>query len=155
MSNYRILQYLARFHETNDISQNFSGITIGFWKDSKYFVDFWFRFWYFRKMIAKFWFLSIRFEISKFRTFRWQKLKKSILQLPIPENPKLAHEKGLLIAPVSCVTWSIFKLQKWHTPFWNPWGEGTQVTQTSCRSIIWGQCYKTFFVRDLRVFILS
>ncbi len=46
-----------RFDKTNDISQNFSGITLGFHEVSKYFVDFHFRFWYFRKMTTKFQFL--------------------------------------------------------------------------------------------------
>jgi hypothetical protein len=31
-----------RFHKTNDISQNFSGITLGFHEIVKYFVDFWY-----------------------------------------------------------------------------------------------------------------
>jgi hypothetical protein len=69
-------------HETNDISQNFSGITLGLCEILKYFVDFRFRFKYLRKMTAKFWLLSNSFEISKFRTFRWRKIKKSISQLP-------------------------------------------------------------------------
>jgi hypothetical protein len=29
-------------------------------------------------------------------------------------------EKGLSVAPVSYITWSIFKLHKWFTPFLNP-----------------------------------
>jgi hypothetical protein len=36
-------------------------------------------------MTAKFWFLLNTFEISKFHTFRWQKFKKSISQLPSSE----------------------------------------------------------------------
>ncbi len=71
-----------RFHKTNDISWNFSGITLGFHKISKYFVDFQFRFKYFQKMTAKFQLLLNRFEISNFCTFWWRTLKKSILQLP-------------------------------------------------------------------------
>jgi hypothetical protein len=71
-----------RFHKTNDISQNFSGITLGFCEVAKYFVDVWFLFRYFQKMAAKFWFHSNIFEILKFRTWRWQKLKKSMSQLP-------------------------------------------------------------------------
>ncbi len=55
-----------RFHETNNISQNFSGKTVGFCEISKYFVDFQFRFWYFQKMTAKFQFLS---NISKLQSF--------------------------------------------------------------------------------------
>jgi hypothetical protein len=34
------------FHKTNNISQNFSGITLGFREIMKYFVDFQFRFKY-------------------------------------------------------------------------------------------------------------
>jgi hypothetical protein len=70
-----------RFHETNDISRNFSCITLDFREIVKYFV-LCFCFWYFRKMTAKCWFLLNRFEMSKFCTFWWQKLKKSISQLP-------------------------------------------------------------------------
>ncbi len=43
-----------RFHKTNDISQNFSSITLGFCEVAKYFVDFRFRFRYFQKMTPKF-----------------------------------------------------------------------------------------------------
>ncbi len=43
-----------RFHETNDISRNFSGITLGFREVLKYFVDFQFCFRYFQKMTPKF-----------------------------------------------------------------------------------------------------
>ncbi len=67
---------LCDFTIVNDISQNFSGITLGFHEILKYFVDFWVCFWYFRKMIAKLQILSNRFKLSKFRTFRWRKLKK-------------------------------------------------------------------------------
>jgi len=42
----------------------------------------WFCFQYFWKMTAKFRFLSNSFEILKFWTWQWQKLKKSISQLP-------------------------------------------------------------------------
>ncbi len=65
-----------RFHETNDISQNFSGITLGFHEVAKYFVDFWFPFWYFQKMSSKFQFCSHRFEILKFQIWKWQLPKK-------------------------------------------------------------------------------
>ncbi len=82
MRNCEILQQLTRSHKTNDISQNFSGITLGFREVSKYFVDFWFCFWYFRKVTPNFWFCSYRFEILKFKTWQWWKFKKSILQLP-------------------------------------------------------------------------
>jgi len=74
-----------RIHKTNDISQNFSVITLGFHEISKYFVDFQFCFQYFQNMTAKFQFLSNRFKISKFHTFQWRKLKKSISQLPTGE----------------------------------------------------------------------
>ncbi len=62
-----------RFHETNDISQNFSGIILGFHEIAKFFVDFRFHSWYFQKMSAKFQLLSNRFEIMKFQTWQWQK----------------------------------------------------------------------------------
>ncbi len=52
-----------------------------FYKLSKYFVDFRFCFRYFQKMTPKFWFHSYRFEILKFRTLQWWKIKKSISQL--------------------------------------------------------------------------
>ncbi len=71
-----------RFYKTNDISQNFSGITLGFYEVSKYFVYFQFHYWYCQKMTVKFWFLLNWFKISKFCTFRWRKLKRSISQLP-------------------------------------------------------------------------
>ncbi len=32
----------------------------------------------------------------------------------------LVRKNGLSKAPVSCITWSIFKMHKWHTQFWNP-----------------------------------
>ncbi len=67
-----ILQQLTRFHKTNEISQNFSGITTDFCEIAKSFVDFRFR--YLRKMTAKFQFLLNRIKISKFRSFQWQKL---------------------------------------------------------------------------------
>jgi hypothetical protein len=70
------------FHETNEISQNLSGIILRFHSVAMYFVNVQFCFWYFQKMTAKFQFHSNRFEISKFRTWQWQKFKKSILQLP-------------------------------------------------------------------------
>ncbi len=66
-----------RFHETKDISQNFSGIiTLGFCEVAKYFVNFRFCFRYFQKMTAKFQFHLNRFEILKFQIWRWQNLKK-------------------------------------------------------------------------------
>jgi hypothetical protein len=91
LKSFRILQNLTRncvilqlmrFYKTNDISRNFSGTTLGFHEVSKYFVDFQFHYWYFQKMTAKFWFLLNWFKISKFCTFRWRKLKRSISQLP-------------------------------------------------------------------------
>ncbi len=82
MRNCVILQLLMRFHETYDISQNFSGITLGFCEILKYFVDFWFCFKYLQKMTAKFRLLLNSFKISKFCTFGWRKIKKSISQLP-------------------------------------------------------------------------
>ncbi len=80
--NCEILQYLMRFHETNDISGNFSSIILGIRDVVKYFVDFRFRIWYFWKMTAKFQFCLNRFDIFKFWTWWWWKLKKSISQLP-------------------------------------------------------------------------
>jgi len=41
-----------------------------------------FAFWCFRKFPAKFWSLSNWFKISKFWTWRWRTLKKSISQIP-------------------------------------------------------------------------
>ncbi len=78
-----------RFHETKHISQNFNGITLAFCEIWKYFFDFQFHFQYFQKMTAKFWFLLNKFEIWKFCTLRWWKLKKSISQLPIQIPTKL------------------------------------------------------------------
>ncbi len=63
-----------RFHKTNNISQNFSGITFDFREILKYFVVF--RFQFFQKMTAKFRFLLNRFEISKFSDFLMVKVKK-------------------------------------------------------------------------------
>jgi hypothetical protein len=71
-----------RFHKTNDISQNFSGVTLGFHEILKYFLDFCFHFRYFRKMTPKFQCHSYRCKISKFQTWQWRKFKKSISQLP-------------------------------------------------------------------------
>ncbi len=79
MRNYKILQKLMKFHETNRISVNFIGIIFYFCSFAMYFVDFCYSF---QKLIAKFQFHLDRFEISKFQTWRWPKLKKSILQLP-------------------------------------------------------------------------
>jgi hypothetical protein len=73
---------LKNLHQTNDTSQNLSGIILFFYSIAMYFIDFWFRFRYFRKMVAKFQFHSNRFKIFKFKTWQWQKLKKSISQLP-------------------------------------------------------------------------
>jgi hypothetical protein len=78
MINCDILQKLTRFHKTNNISWHFRVILLCFCSVWMYFVDFW----YFWKMIAKFWFHSNRFEILKFQTWGWQKLKKWIMQLP-------------------------------------------------------------------------
>jgi hypothetical protein len=51
-------------HETNNISQNCSSITLGFREVAKYFGDFLFCFQYFQKMTAKFQFHLNRFKIS-------------------------------------------------------------------------------------------
>ncbi len=57
------------FHETIEISQNFSGITLGFCEVVKYFVDFWFCFLYFLK---KRWLQNFSFiwTDSKFGSFK-------------------------------------------------------------------------------------
>ncbi len=86
MRNCKILQKLMRFHKTNNIWWNFCGIVLCFHSFVMYFVDFWFCFWFFQKMIAKFWFHLNRFKISKFRTWQWRKLKKSMSQLPTLQN---------------------------------------------------------------------
>ncbi len=65
----------------NEISQNFSGIELGFCEVEEYFVDFQFHFWYFQKMTPKFQFYLYRFKILKFQAWQWQKFKKLILQL--------------------------------------------------------------------------
>ncbi len=91
LRNCIILQYLMRFHKTNDISWHFSGITLGFHEILKYFVDFQFCLKYLRNMIEKFQLLLNRFKISKFYAFQWRKLKKSILQLPITKCIRLVY----------------------------------------------------------------
>jgi hypothetical protein len=102
MTNCDILQWdlLMRFHKTNNISWNFSSITLCFCKVAKYFVDFWFHFRYFWKMTEKFWFYLKRYEISKFRTWQWWKLKKSqyhsYLATKINSNCKKCYGKSLL-----------------------------------------------------------
>ncbi len=78
-----ILQYITRFHKTNNILWNLSGITLGFHEVLKYFVVFQFHLWYFWKMTRKFQFHSCRFKIFKFQTWWCRKFKKSISQLPI------------------------------------------------------------------------
>jgi hypothetical protein len=68
---------LIIFHETNDISQNFSGITLGFCEVSKYFVDFLFHSWYFQKMTPKFLVLFVpiqNFEVSNLAMAKVQKV---------------------------------------------------------------------------------
>ncbi len=75
MRNCKILQKLITFHETNNISQNSSGITLGFCEVAKHIVDFRFHFQYFWKMTPKFWFHWNRFKILKFQTWQSWKLK--------------------------------------------------------------------------------
>ncbi len=53
-----------------------NGIILCFHSVAMYFVDFQFRLRYFWKMTGKFQFGSNRFEILKFWTWRWRKLKK-------------------------------------------------------------------------------
>jgi hypothetical protein len=54
-----------RFHKTNDISQNFSGIILGFHEVLKYVLDFCIHFQYFRKMN-----FSVIFTDLKFQSFK-------------------------------------------------------------------------------------
>ena len=82
MRNYEILWKLTKFNKTNDILWNCIGMILCFCSVAMYFVDFRFHFQCFWNLTAKFWFHSDRFEILKFQTWRWWKLKKSILQLP-------------------------------------------------------------------------
>ncbi len=117
-----ILKYLKRFDETNDISQNFSGITLVICEVLRYFVDFCFCFWYFRKMTAKFQFLSNRFEISKFCTFWWQKLKKSIAQLPTQNRLKPKKWKKIIKDSLNNLFISIIGL-------WQPLGHPLALVQ--------------------------
>ncbi len=61
----------------------------------------------------------------------WQAIsswQNSIILNKQPHYHALACEEGLSIAPVSWITWSIFKLKKWHTPLWNT------LSQTNVRS---------------------
>ncbi len=81
-SAWRKVNKIVRFHKTNNISWNFSSITLGFHEVSKYFVDFRFCFGYFRKLTPKFWFCMYRLKILKFQTWWWWKFKKSISLLP-------------------------------------------------------------------------
>jgi hypothetical protein len=43
----------------------------------------------------------------------------------------------LCTATVCCITWSIFKLQKWQTPFWIQQSKEVQFSQMSGRAIAW------------------
>jgi hypothetical protein len=65
-----------RFHKTNHISQNFSGITLGFHKITKYFVDFQFLFQYFQKITAKILVLFEQIQNFEVLNLTWVKVKK-------------------------------------------------------------------------------
>ncbi len=98
-----------RFHETNKISWNFSGLTLGFCEVSNYFVNFWFCFRYFQKMTPKFQFHSYRLKILKFETW-WRKFKESISQLPSKRPSNLCHFNSRS----SAINFSFFKdSKKW------------------------------------------
>ncbi len=56
-------------------------ILLKFRSTSMYFVNFEFHFWSFQKFTTNFWSLLKLLKISKFLTWQWQKLKKSILQI--------------------------------------------------------------------------
>ena len=82
MRNWESLRKLTTFNDYTEILWNFIGIILCFRSVAMYLVEFRFCFWCFQKLTAKFQFHSDRFEISKFRTWWWRKLKKSILQSP-------------------------------------------------------------------------
>jgi hypothetical protein len=85
--NYDILQKLMTFHESWWNFTKFHGILLlHFHSVLMYFVNFGFRFWSFQKLPTKFQSLSDWFKISRFWTLQWQKLKKSISQLPTFDN---------------------------------------------------------------------
>jgi len=64
-----------------------------------------------------------------------------------PVQASLACKKGQsIIAPVSCTAWSIFKLQKWHTPLRNLWSKGTQVAGMFWCRYIWSPIYHRIIV---------
>jgi hypothetical protein len=120
LKSFRLLQNFmrncknsqTRFHKTNDISWNFSGVTQGFHQVLKYFVNFQFHFRYFQKMTPKFWFCSYRFEILKFWTWRWQKFKKSISQLPTGYVSKIHYR----VKPRNGICNILFSSQLMHGP---------------------------------------
>ncbi len=93
-----------RFHKTNEISQNFSGVVLCFCSVAMYFVDFRVCFRYFKKMTAKFQFCSNKFEILKFQTWQRQKLKskyRSYLQMTLS---KMTHIQNNNIQHKACGT---------------------------------------------------
>ncbi len=67
MRNCKILQLLMRFHETIDISRNFSGIRFDFCEIAKYFVDFQFCFSIYKRWLQNFGFFQTD---SKFWSFK-------------------------------------------------------------------------------------
>ncbi len=102
--NCEILQNFPRFHKTNSISWNFSGIILCFHSVTMYFVDFRFCFRYFQKMTAKFQFCSNRFKILKIQNFEvsnlasfklgdGKKVKKKSICTQVPENRHASNFK--------------------------------------------------------------
>ncbi len=75
--NYKILQILTKFHETNKTSWIFLGIRLCFCSFEMYFVDFCFCFRCFRKLSAKFLFCSDLLKIFKVSNLAMAKVKKS------------------------------------------------------------------------------
>ncbi len=115
MRNGMILQQLMRFHKTNDISWNFSGITLGFHEVLNYFLDIWFCFRYFQKMTSKLQFLLNWFKISKFRTFQWQKLIKVNIADTYRENDNSMNISGQSQCKVGHYKMSDKHLSEWAT----------------------------------------
>ena len=66
------------FHCCNWYNNQISYCVLLFWPFTSYFVKLSFRFQCFQKLTTKFWSRSDWFKISKFLTWRWRKLKKSI-----------------------------------------------------------------------------
>ncbi len=81
MRNWEILQYLMRFHETNDISQNFSGITLAFMKYRSILLTFSFAFGTFYRWLQNFGFVCTDL---KFQSFQFgESLKSQYCSYPV------------------------------------------------------------------------